>query len=101
MERDDARSSVIEADESEVEFRRREHPLAARLWAIAAPMPDMVSQQVRIRYGRKRPDSPRDAPVIIASLPSSGRGEMPPMRFVEDVRGAFGRPDMVVVSIGG
>lgn len=52
-------SSVWEREDSDVKLRSREQPLAARLRAIASPIPEVVVSDVLIANGGEEDRTPR------------------------------------------
>lgn len=70
--REEQSASVGAREDSEVKLRRREQPFAARLRAIASPIPATVLVSVYSLLLRGR-GSPREPPVTMPNLPSKTR----------------------------
>jgi hypothetical protein len=70
--REEQSASVGAREDSEVKLRRREQPFAARLRAIASPIPAVLSVTCFAIYAGEGP-IPRDPPVTMPNLPSKTR----------------------------
>src|ERR1700744_4272155 len=68
----------------------REHPFVARFSHVAAPMP-RSSTPISFMPRIKMKSIPLEAPVTIATFPSSVLKLLPVPRFVDDVRICSGR----------